>query len=113
MATIITDLKNNFRRGNTHIRLIYINTAVFLAVALTGIALRLFNLPSASFVQWFEMPASLPNFALQPWAILTYMFLHTDFLHILFNMLWLFWFGDLFLALPAGLQRIPLFPSCG
>lgn len=97
MATIITDLKNNFRRGNTHIRLIYINTAVFLAVALTGIALRLFNLPSASFVQWFEMPASLPNFALQPWAILTYMFLHTDFLHILFNMLWLFWFGDLFL----------------
>ena len=97
MATIITDLKNNFRRGNVHIRLIYINAAVFLVVALTGIVLRLFNLSSASLVQWFEMPASLPNFVVQPWAILTYMFLHADFLHVLFNMLWLFWFGDLFL----------------
>ena len=97
MATIITDLKNNFRRGNVHIRLIYINAAVFLVVALTGIVLRLFNLSSASLVQWFEMPASLPNFVAQPWAILTYMFLHADFLHVLFNMLWLFWFGDLFL----------------
>lgn len=97
MATIITDLKNNFRRGNIHIRLIYINTAVFLVVALIGIVLRLFNWPSASFVQWFEMPASLPNFVVQPWAILTYMFLHADLLHLLFNMLWLFWFGDLFL----------------
>ena len=97
MATIITDLKNNFRRGNVHIRLIYINAAVFLVVALTGIVLRLFNLSSASLVQWFEMPASLPNFVVQPWAILTYMFLHADFLHVLFNMLWIFWFGDLFL----------------
>ena len=97
MATIITDLKNNFRRGNVHIRLIYINAAVFLVVALTGIVLRLFNLAPASFVQCFEMPASLQNFVVQPWAILTYMFLHADFLHILFNMLWLFWFGDLFL----------------
>ena len=43
------------------------------------------------------MPASLQNFVVQPWAILTYMFLHADLLHVLFNMLWLFWFGDLFL----------------
>ena len=37
MATIITDLKENFRRGGIHVRLIYINVAVFILVALTGI----------------------------------------------------------------------------
>ena len=32
-----------------------------------------------------------------PWTLLTYMFTHFDFLHIIFNMLWLYWFGGLFL----------------
>ena len=35
--------------------------------------------------------------SLKPWTLLTYMFLHLDFFHILFNMLWLFWFGRIFL----------------
>ena len=30
MATIITDLKETFRRGNIYIQLIYINVAVFI-----------------------------------------------------------------------------------
>ena len=29
--------------------------------------------------------------------LITYMFMHAGFLHILFNMLWLYWFGALFL----------------
>ncbi len=31
----------------------------------------------------------------QPWSILSYMFLHDGFMHILFNMLWLYWVGSL------------------
>lgn len=97
MATIITDLRNNFRRGSIHIRLAYLNVAVFVLVALTGIVLRLFNLPSPSLFQWFEVPASLPRLAAQPWSVLTYTFLHANIFHLLFNMLWLYWFGALFL----------------
>ena len=97
MATIITDLKENFRRGGIHVRLIYINVAVFILVALTGIVLQLFNLPPTGFLQWFELPASPANFLLQPWSVLTYMFLHANLWHLLFNMLWLYWFGGLFL----------------
>ena len=97
MATIITDLKENFRRGSIHIRLIYINTGIFVLIALLGIILRLFNMTSGSLLNWFELPASLPRLAIQPWSLLTYMFLHANLLHLLFNMLWLYWFGALFL----------------
>ena len=32
MGTIITDLKEAFRRGNIYIQLIYINVAVFVVI---------------------------------------------------------------------------------
>jgi membrane associated rhomboid family serine protease len=32
---------------------------------------------------------------LQPWSLITYMFMHDSFFHILFNMLWLYWIGGI------------------
>ena len=97
MATIINDLKNLFQRGEVHIRLIFINVAVFLAFTLVQIVLMLFNISISDWLQWLEMPASLTQFLRQPWAIITYMFMHAGVMHLLFNMLWLYWFGQLFL----------------
>lgn len=98
MATIITDLKEGFRRGSLHIRLIYINTAVFFFTTLAEVVCQLFNRSLTGVFQWVELPASLPRLALQPWSLLTYMFMHGGMLHLLFNMLWLYWFGTLFLS---------------
>lgn len=39
------------------------------------------------------------QFVKQPWSLLTYMFMHAGILHLLFNMLWLYWFGQMFLSL--------------
>ena len=75
MATIINDLKETFRRGEIHIRLIFINTAVFLAFAVLQIVLTLFNVNVGQWLQWLEMPASMSQFLVQPWSIITYMFL--------------------------------------
>ncbi|MDE5709923.1 MAG: rhomboid family intramembrane serine protease [Bacteroides sp.] len=97
MATIITDLKENFRKGNICIQLIYINVAAFFLTSLTEILLQLFNRSMAEAFEWFELPASFSRFILQPWSLLTYMFMHAGVTHILFNMLWLYWFGTLFL----------------
>lgn len=97
MATIITDLKDAFRRGNICIRLIYINVGVFVLTELLRVVLQLFNRSLIGVFEWFQLPASLPRVVLQPWSILTYMFMHAGVLHILFNMLWLYWFGMLFL----------------
>ena len=98
MATIITDLKETFRKGDIYIQLIFINVTVFVAVTLIGIVLQLFNYSAGSTFEWLELPASLTRFIVQPWSLLTYMFMHADLLHILFNMLWLYWFGKLFLC---------------
>ena len=98
MATIITDLRDTFRRGSIYIQLIYINVAVFVAITLAGVMLQLFNAETAGgLFLWLELPASPARFLMQPWSLLTYMFMHGGLLHILFNMLWLYWFGALFL----------------
>lgn len=97
MGTIITDLKEAFRRGNIYIQLIYINVGVFVITTLTEVILQLFNRSLGSVFEWLELPASLTQFIIQPWSLFTYMFMHAGFLHILFNMLWLYWFGALFL----------------
>lgn len=97
MATIITDLKDSFRRGNIYIQLIYINVAVFVLTTLSEVVMQLFNRSIMDVFEWLEMPASLTRFAVQPWSLFTYMFMHAGVMHILFNMLWLYWFGSLFL----------------
>ena len=83
MATIITDLKETFRRGNIYIQLIYINVAVFILTTLTEVMFQLFNRSIAGVFEWLELPASVLRFILQPWSLLTYMFMHAGFMHIL------------------------------
>lgn len=97
MGHIITDLKEKFNKGNIAIQLIFINVGVFVTVTLINIILQLFNRSAFSLFEWLSLPASFPRFITQPWSIFTYMFMHSDLMHILFNMLWLFWFGQLFL----------------
>lgn len=97
MATIINDLRELFRRGDIHIRLIFVNTFIFLAITLVQIALMLFRINIGEWLRWVELPASVSQFLNQPWSIVTYMFMHAGVMHLLFNMLWLYWFGQLFL----------------
>lgn len=97
MGHIIIDLKESFKKGTIFIQLIYTNVGIFVIGTLISVFLQLFNLSAAGISAPFALPASLPQFLLQPWSLLTYMFMHAGFLHILFNMLWLYWFGNLFL----------------
>ena len=99
MGNFISDLKNGFKRGSISLQFIYINVGVFVVTTLVSVILMLFNLSNAGLFQVLELPAYVPNFLMQPWSIFTYMFLHADALHLLFNMLWLYWFGQLFLSI--------------
>ena len=66
MGTIITDLKEAFRRGNIYIQLIYINVAVFVVTTLTEVILQLFNRSLGGVFEWLELPASLTQFIITP-----------------------------------------------
>jgi len=96
---IIDEIKQSYKNGSTLIKLIYLNLAVFLAVKIVTIVYFLFNIQGSSFslINLLALPADIHSLTYKPWTIFTYMFLHEGFIHILFNMLWLFWFGQIFL----------------
>jgi membrane associated rhomboid family serine protease len=93
------DIKKTFRDGSNLTRLIYINIALFILITVTAIIGFLLNNPEIpeKALNIFSVPASLGSLLLKPWTIITYMFVHKDIWHILFNMLWLYWFGRIFL----------------
>lgn len=93
------DIKKTFRDGSNLTKLIYINIAVFILITLTAVIGFLLNNPDISdkALNLFSVPSSLKALLLRPWTLFTYMFVHKEIWHILFNMLWLYWFGRIFL----------------
>ncbi len=93
------DIKRTFRSGSSLSRLIYINIAVFLLITLASIIGFLLNNQGLSdkVMYYLSVPSSFQALLLRPWSIITYMFTHKGIWHILFNMLWLYWFGTIFL----------------
>jgi len=89
--------------------LILVNAAVWLVTILVRNFAFLFASPESAISggykslisQWlmeaFAVSANTGILIERPWTLITYMFLHFDFFHILFNMLWLWWFGAIFI----------------
>ncbi len=105
---VFDDLRQRFREGNIVRQLIFVNVGVFVLFALCRVLLTLFNL-SFPVSEWVALPASVERFLRTPWTVLTYMFLHADVLHLLFNMLWLYWFGALFLRFYSSKHLLGLY----
>jgi membrane associated rhomboid family serine protease len=96
---ILDDIKATFRNGSNLSRLIYINITVFILITIISIIGFLLNNQGIAdkAIDLFCVPASLSTLLLRPWTLITYMFSHKGVWHILFNMLWLYWFGKIFL----------------
>ena len=107
--SIIDKLKQQFRQGSVLLKLIYINVAVFLLLRLTWVVLMLFNIDGHVIMPFIEMPSIPYEFITHLWTLLTYMFVHYDVWHILFNMLWLYWFGQIFLMSFSEKQMVGLY----
>jgi len=91
------EIKESFKEGSALTRLIYINLGVFLVFRILNVFFFLSGTPFP-FMDWLALPADFGLLASRPWTLITYMFLHFDFLHILFNLLWLYWMGQIFLT---------------
>ncbi|AFL97834.1 rhomboid family intramembrane serine protease [Ornithobacterium rhinotracheale] len=88
---LINKLKNQFINGNIAIKLIYINVAIFLL----GWIIRIFT-PIHYLNLYFGLSPYSSDFWAKPWSLFTYMFLHYDVLHLLFNMLMLYFVSEFY-----------------
>jgi len=96
---IFDNLKHTYHKGSSLNKLIYINIAVFIAISVVSIIAFLLDnsLITTGAINLLSVPSSFGKLLLKPWTVITYMFTHKDIWHILFNMLWLYWFGTIFL----------------
>jgi len=104
MNTLWQEIKFKMLHSGSRVSLLIgINVAIFLIINIGGVLEWLFTGHDIrnTFLHYYSeeyllLPASLPKLATRFWTPLTYMFMHDGFFHILFNMLWLYWMGQIF-----------------
>ena len=96
MAGFIDNLRSRYTAATVPVRFVMVNVAVFVIVRVLALVCLLFAVDAMPAIELLEMPSNPVKFVHQPWSLISYMFLHYDVMHILFNMLWLYWFGAMF-----------------
>lgn len=97
MNPFIEDIKKQYKNGSALIKLIIINLGVFLAVYIVGNVLYLLNVGSSdALFNNLSLPASISEIIVQPWSVITYMFLHRGLWHMAMNMLVLYFGSQIF-----------------
>ncbi len=95
---IWSDIQNKFHKGDVVVKLILVNLAVFVFINLYLLVMFLSDTPEPTFLgKDFALAASSSwrEMLYRPWSLLTNMFAHENFGHILFNMIAIYFMGDL------------------
>ena len=111
MKSIWIDIQKSFKNGTNFTKVLYINIGLFLLYRLLLVLSFLFQYHDIdSLIQnYLYLPASNILFISRPWTIISYMFIHTDFFHLLFNMIWLYFGSKLFLQYFNGRQFLSVY----
>ena len=111
MNSVFDDFKNAWHKPNNGLaQVIIINVVIYVATWIIIGVLRIsgFGIMEAKnmLFDFIALPASFEKFIIRPWTIITYAFTHSfSVFHVLFNMLWLYWFGRVFVDF-LGSQRL-------
>ena len=94
--SILDDFKNTFKRSHNGVnRIILVNVVIFIVINIFDNLMSLFN--STLFIgPWLMLPSSFSIFMTRFWTLFTYMFFHQGLSHIFFNMVWFYFFGNIF-----------------
>jgi len=114
---MLDELKDAFRRSENRLnQLILVNVGVFLVMNIVVVVLMLFKLQTG----WYDslsralgVPASFSILLLRPWSPITYMFIHSGFFHLLFNMMWLYGIGNILQSLLGARRLLALYLAGG
>lgn len=104
--SIIGDIKSTFRSGNMISKIILVNIALFVIINLVCVFTAGF---CATFSNFLSLPSEPGTFVKQPWSFFTHMFLHKGFFHIFWNMILLYWFGQIVGDLLGDERILPLY----
>ena len=110
MRSIWHDMKAIFQQPNQGLmQIIVINVGLYIAFMLTKVVLILAGKPDLfeGFLEQISLSSSFSEFSHKPWTFLSYFFVHVDLMHVVFNMLFLYWFGQIlqdFLGQPKTIQ---------
>ncbi len=111
-AGILDEFKHAFTRpDNGLVKIILINLVVFVGLIFLRVILTFSGGAGVydQLMQWLMLPAAVPELLTKPWTIFTYFFLHERFFHILFNMLFLYWFGKIIKEFLGGSKVVNLY----
>lgn len=88
-----------FKPASSINKFIALNVVVFLVLNVLKLVEYIARSPagfSDELLTWIAVPSVLPVLATRPWTVFTYMFVHQEIFHLFFNMLWLYWIGQIF-----------------
>lgn len=112
MRSIWTDIKNIIQQpGQGLMKIIVANGAIFIALMIARVGLLIAG-KSELFDVFFAQVSlpSTPSLIFQrPWTLITYFFLHIEVFHLLFNMLFLYWFGTIIQDFIGNKRLVQLF----
>lgn len=100
------ELTYKFKAAGIVVQLIVINVLIFLCVYLGAF---FFGKAPYDITSWIVLPDAFTEFIIQPWSFITYAFVHYGIFHLLFNMLWLYWFGPFILNLFSTKRFITIY----
>lgn len=112
---ILNDIKLKIKSGNPVTRLIIINVIIFLLISLVRVIVFLTGESSGAvslerfFLNNMSMPLSFTGLLFKPWTLITYMFTHFAFTHIFWNLITLYWFGQILSEYTSLKKIIPLY----
>ena len=84
---ILDDIKHAYNKANVVEKIIYVNVLFFLLTVLF----------KNFIIEWLALPSDFNNFLYKPWTLISYAFIHERLIHILSNLLILYYIGNLFL----------------
>lgn len=95
--SILKDLRYELNHGNNITRVLLLYAAVFFLIILTQVILMgaELGIGHGEILQYLKLPTTAELFIFRPWTILTYSLINTGFWSIVFNLLFIYWFGNI------------------
>ena len=99
LKDIVYKLNQKFQNLNVLEKLIFLNIVCFVFHYIFNTFFYLFGQINIPIISWFELSSDIIDIISKPWSIVSYSFFHSGFFHLFWNMILLFYSGQIFLNL--------------